>query len=78
VTVEAVRSDEAEDRQLGNLLDSFFLAPQRCFRMLRSSLIGSAVHCDRPVVWKGPWRDLTGEVWMVEACELHRPQVDTP
>ena len=34
------------------------------------------VYCERPVTWKGQWRDIKGEVWMVEACERHRPDAE--
>jgi hypothetical protein len=56
----------------GNVLNSFFIGPHQCFRLLKSES-PQAAHCTEPVVWKGPWRDVTGELWIVEACERHRP-----
>jgi hypothetical protein len=55
--------------------NAFFLLRGHCFRTIRSDIYLSA-HCDRAVVWKGQWRDANGEVWTVEACELHKPQRD--
>jgi hypothetical protein len=60
-------------QESGNVLHSFFIAPHQCFRLLKSDS-PQAAHCPEPVVWKGPWRDVMGELWTVEACELHRPQ----
>jgi hypothetical protein len=54
------------------ILDSFYVAPGHCFRMFRSG-DRRAAHCAEPVVWRGPWRDVTGEEWTVEACERHLP-----
>jgi hypothetical protein len=55
-----------------NAPHSFLLAKGRCFRIVKSEHFG-AVYCDGPVTWKGQWRDVKGEVWIVEACERHRP-----
>jgi hypothetical protein len=52
--------------------NAFFLMHGHCFRVIKSGLYLSA-HCDEPVVWKGPWRDVNGELWTVEACAMHRP-----
>jgi hypothetical protein len=52
--------------------NAFFLLRGHCFRMIKSESSLSA-HCDRAVVWKGPWRDVRGEVWTVETCEVHKP-----
>jgi hypothetical protein len=54
---------------------SFLLAKGRCFRKLKLEQFGT-VYCERPVTWKGQWRDIKGEVWMVEACERHRPDAE--
>jgi hypothetical protein len=54
------------------LVGTFFLAPGRCFRMTKAKTSQKS-HCDQPVVWKGRWRDVTGEVWTVEACAQHEP-----
>jgi hypothetical protein len=54
------------------VLPSFFIAPHQCFRLLKSES-PQAAHCPEPVVWKGPWRDVTGELWIVEACGRHCP-----
>jgi hypothetical protein len=62
--------------QSANAPHSFLLARKRCFRILKSELFGTA-YCNRPVTWRGPWRDIKGEVWMVEACEQHRPDAET-
>jgi hypothetical protein len=61
VTPSAERTDSA-----------FLLLHGHCFRMIKSD-IGLTTHCDEPVIWKGPWRDVKGEVWTVEACAKHRP-----
>jgi hypothetical protein len=54
---------------------AFLLRPGHCFRISKSP-DGSSSHCDRAVVWKGPWRDVKGGVWTVEACDQHRPDVE--
>jgi hypothetical protein len=51
---------------------TFLLGREHCFRILTSPS-GRTIYCDGPVVWKGPWRDVKGEVWIVEACSAHRP-----
>lgn len=53
---------------------SFFLLSGHCFRISKS-ITGLANRCDEPVVWKGPWRDVKGEVWIVEACVRHRSEM---
>jgi hypothetical protein len=53
---------------------AFFILHGHCFRILKSRN-GHAMHCDAPVAWKGPWRDVKGEVWIVEACDIHRPDI---
>jgi hypothetical protein len=51
---------------------AFLLLHGHCFRMIKSES-GLTNHCDEPVVWKGRWRDVKGEVWTVEACSNHVP-----
>ncbi len=51
---------------------AFPLLHGHCFSITKAEF-GSAAYCDEPVVWKGPWRDVKGEVWTVEACEIHKP-----
>jgi hypothetical protein len=63
MTPSAERSDSA-----------FLILRGHCFRIFTSAN-GLAVHCDEPVAWKGPWRDVKGDVWIVEACDMHRPDV---
>jgi hypothetical protein len=53
-------------------ISAFLLLHGHCFRMIKSDTC-LTIHCDEPVVWKGPWRDVKGEVWIVEACAKHRP-----
>ncbi len=55
--------------------DAFFLKRGHCFRIIKSEALPST-HCDGDVVWKGPWRDVNGEIWVVEACEIHKPHQD--
>jgi hypothetical protein len=53
--------------------DSAFLLLQgHCFRITRSDK-GLTHLLYEPVVWKGPWRDVKGEGWMVEPFAGHRP-----
>ena len=59
--------------QSANAPHSFLLAKGRCFRILKSEYFGGTVYCEGLVTWKGLWRDVKGEVWMVEACDRHRP-----
>jgi hypothetical protein len=73
MNTRALTREFAIDR--GDVLHSFFIAPHQCFRLLKSES-PQAAHCPEPVVWKGPWRDVTGELWIVEACERHRPPSD--
>jgi hypothetical protein len=54
---------------------AFFLLRGRCFRIMKSGT-GLTTHCDGPVVWKGPWRDAKGEIWIVEACVEHKPAIE--
>jgi hypothetical protein len=61
MTASAERSESA-----------FFLLRGHCFRIFKSDS-GLAIHCDERVAWKGLWRDVKGEVWIVEACDMHRP-----
>ncbi len=61
--------------QPANAPHSFLLAKGRCLRIVKSEQFGT-VYCGRPVTWKGQWRDVKGEVWMVEACERHRPDAE--
>jgi hypothetical protein len=58
--------------QPDDVLHTFFIAPHQCFRMIKS-VTSPESHCAEPVVWKGPWRDVTGELWTVEACARHKP-----
>jgi hypothetical protein len=51
---------------------AFFLLQGHCFQMVKSEF-SLTTYCDEPVVWKGPWRDVKGDVWTVEACAKHRP-----
>jgi hypothetical protein len=53
---------------------AFLLLNGHCFRIIKSDTC-LTTHCDEPVVWKGPWRDVKGEVWIVEACAKHVPAV---
>ena len=53
---------------------SFFLLRGHCFR-ISTSITGLANRCDEPVAWKGLWRDVKGEVWIVEACARHRSEM---
>jgi hypothetical protein len=52
---------------------AFLLLPGHCFRIVKWDA-GLMAHCDEPVVWQGPWRDVKGEVWRVEACAKHKPR----
>jgi hypothetical protein len=70
-----VPSSAEEMEMPSDILHTFFIAPRQCFRMLKSDTPRDA-HCLEPVVWKGPWRDVTGEIWVVEACERHKPLHD--
>jgi len=54
--------------------NAFFILRGHCFRVINSDMYLST-HCDEPVVWKGPWHDVKGEIWTVEACARHRPDV---
>ena len=63
MTPSAERSDSA-----------FLMLRGHRFRIFKSNR-GRAVHCDEPVAWKGSWRDFKGDVWMVEACAEHRPDI---
>ncbi len=56
---------------VGYANSGFLLLPGRCFSIDADQ--GHRAYCDEPVVWRGPWRDAKGEVWIVEACELHKP-----
>jgi hypothetical protein len=51
---------------------AFLLLHGHCFQMGKSDR-GVTTHCDEPVVWKGTWHDVKGEVWTVEACANHMP-----
>ena len=55
--------------RVGDILDSFFIAPDCCFRIVWSVEL-RASHCDQPAVWKGLFtvKDRTYAVW---ACEEH-------
>ena len=64
-------SDLEFAQQPGDILDAIFVAPGHCFRMTQSE-DRRANHCGEPVVWKGPWSDVSGVVWTVEACALHK------
>lgn len=55
---------------------AFLILKGHCFRIIKSDK-GHAIHCDEPVDWKGPWRDVKGEVWIVEACSRHRPDMQS-
>jgi hypothetical protein len=70
--MDTADSITGKKEQSGNVLHTFFVAPHQCFRMVKSAL-SQATHCAEPVVWKGPWRDVSGELWTVEACERHKP-----
>ena len=54
---------------------AFLILHGHCFRIFKSDK-GIATYCDEPVAWKGPWRDVKGEVWIVEACVKHRPDIN--
>ena len=69
-------SSDAPTGQSAVAPHSFLLAKGRCFRILNSERFDTA-YCNGPVTWRGPWRDIKGEVWMVEACERHRPDAET-
>ena len=58
----------------GHADTAFLLLQGHCFRIIKSDSYVTT-HCDEPVVWKGRWRDIKGEVWTVEACARHRPDV---
>jgi hypothetical protein len=55
--------------QPGDILDTFFIAPDCCFRIVWSGE-RRASHCEQPAVWKGLFtvKDRTYMVW---ACEEH-------
>jgi len=55
--------------QPGDILDTFFIAPDCCFRIVWSGEL-RASHCEQPAVWKGllTVKDRTYMVW---ACEEH-------
>jgi hypothetical protein len=52
---------------------AFLLLRGHCFRIIKTDN-GLTTYCEEPAVWKGPWRDVKGEVWIVEACAKHRPE----
>jgi len=58
----------------GDILDSFFIAPFSCFRIVRSVDLLSS-HCEQPAVWKGLFtvKERTYVVW---ACEEHVGDLD--
>jgi hypothetical protein len=77
MTAEASAAEIGRDTsQPVEILDSFYVAPGHCFRMFRSG-DRRAAHCSDPVVWRGPWRDVSGAEWTVEACEKHQPPDET-
>jgi hypothetical protein len=57
---------------VGYAHSGFLLLRGHCFSIIKTDA-GHPTYCDEPVVWKGPWRDANGEVWIVEACGLHMP-----
>jgi hypothetical protein len=73
MALQKAAADKSEAEETFEIVGAFFIAPRRCFRMTRAEISRSA-HCEEPVVWKGPWRAVNGEIWTVEACERHKPR----
>ena len=56
--------------QSANAPHSFLLAKRA---LLPNSQVGTVRH---RLLRRGQWRDVKGEVWMVEACERHPPDAE--
>jgi hypothetical protein len=52
----------------GDLHGGFFIAPDRCFRMVYSDQL-QATHCYEKPAWKGNWKDRLGKMHLAWACE---------
>jgi hypothetical protein len=50
---------------------SFAVIPGRCFRMIQPDGGTHPDHCREPVAARGKFKDGSGKVWTVDACESH-------
>lgn len=69
---------EVASRLVGTYANAFMVEPGRCFRFVENNdARGQPVACPNPVTVRGPWRDGSGKLRVVEACAKHGAEIET-